>query len=84
MSSSPGEQVLPAAIQINSVWCWEPLKPEETCQVKVTSAEWSGKEWYIEIEALEDAGHMWAGRRSWYDLDWFIQACVLVSPERGA
>lgn len=69
----------PLPIQTGSIWCWEPLKPELKCQVKVRATHWD-QEWYIEIEALEDAGHMWLGMRTWYHLGQFVDAAVLMDP----
>jgi hypothetical protein len=74
----------PLVIRKGAVWCWEPLNPAERCQIEVLSAEWTGQEWYVEIQALEDAGHMWTGMRNWYELNWFVEASVLVSEPRGA
>jgi hypothetical protein len=71
---------LPDVVAPGSVWCWEPLKPELRCRVKVVSAEWSGLEWYVEIRALEAAGHMWLGMRQWHHLDRFIACCALDDP----
>lgn len=80
----PNEPAFPLVIRKNSVWSWEPLSPTERCQVEVIAAEWTGEEWYVEIRALEDAGHMWIGRRMSYELNWFVEAAVLVSEPRGA
>lgn len=80
----PDMPKFPLVFEKGSVWCWEPLNPAERCQVEVLAAEWTGDEWYIEFQALEDAGHMWAGRRRWYELNWFVEVAVLVSTPRGS
>lgn len=82
--TGPGEPRLPLPIRENSVWCWEPLDPAQRCQVEVLSVVWTGGEWYVEIQALEDAGHMWTGMKSSYELGWFVEVAVLVSEPRGA
>jgi hypothetical protein len=74
----------PLVIEKDSVWCWEPLNPAERCHVQVISAEWTGDEWYIWLEATEDAGHMWTGMRHACELNWFVEVAVLVSEPRGS
>lgn len=81
MSDQPA---FPLVIEKDSVWCWEPLNPAERCEVTVLSAAWAGDRWYIEIQALEDSGHMWTGMRHSCDLNWFTEAAVLVSEPRGS
>lgn len=74
----------PLVIEKDSVWCWEPLNPAEQCEVTVTHAEWTGDEWYIGIEALENAGRVTAGMRKSYELNWFVEVAVRVSEPRGS
>lgn len=74
----------PLVFEKGAMWCWEPLNPELKCHVEVLSAEWTGDEWYVEFEALENAGHMWAGQRKTYELNWFVEVSVLVSKPRGS
>jgi hypothetical protein len=74
----------PLVIEKGSVWCWEPLNPALRCEVQVISAEWTGDQWYIEFEALEEAGHWIVGQRSSYELNWFMEVSVLVSDPRGS
>jgi hypothetical protein len=74
----------PLVIEKDSVWCWEPLDPALRCEVRVISAVWTGDEWYVEIQALENAGHWWAGQRNSYELNWFVEVAVLVSQPRGS
>lgn len=83
-SRAINEPTLPLDLRKHSVWCWEPLDPERMCHVEVTDIEWTGREWYVQIKALEDAGHMWAGMRNWYVLDWFVEAAVLVRMRNGS
>lgn len=80
----PDQPAFPLVIEKGSVWCWEPLNPAQKCEVEVISAEWTGDEWYVEIEALENAGHMWLGVRHSYELNWFVEAAVRVSEPRGS
>jgi hypothetical protein len=70
-------QRLLASVQLGSVWCWEPLRPDLCTRVLITGLEWNGEEWMVRIQSR--SGLVW-GEAAWNTLGRFTEAAVLIAP----
>lgn len=60
--------------RVGSRWIWEPLKAHAREPVRVTQVTWNGAAVWVESEGA-------GGKRSWNELDRWVEATVLVDAE---
>lgn len=77
-------KALPAelgSIRRGSTWCWEPLKIEARCYIRVVAVENKADgNWWVLCQAIRDGGGIPQGKTVWNELSRFVEAAVLVEP----
>jgi hypothetical protein len=69
------------SIKEGSTWCWEPLKIESRCYIRIVSVELkTDGGWWVLCQAIRDGNGIPQGRAVWNELSRFIEATVLLTP----
>jgi hypothetical protein len=69
------------SIKVGSEWCWEPLKLESRCYIRVSMVERKlDGNWWVLCTALTDGGGVKRGQSNWNQLSRFVEASVLIKP----
>lgn len=68
-----------SSIEPGSEWCWEPLKIDSRCYIRIEAVEKKPDgNWWVLSMALRDGGGVSKGRRAWNEVSRFIEAAVLI------
>jgi hypothetical protein len=67
------------SIRAGSEWCWEPLKIDSRCYIRVVSVgKKADDSWWVLSEVTRDGNGVSVGNRTWNELSRFVEAAVLV------